>query len=193
MSGRLKSPLRTRGSKLLKYDFVLFLLLTRWCVTHAYHNVTHTSPSSDTNPQTTHPLKLLLYVKGNSFFPACLPIYIHHCLEQQCLSDVSACRALSPNWFLCSMHQCAHNSSLTVHKPENLCFALEFFLRFDHLLIVLFCLSSKFCILLSQQIFFSCSLKAVSIPLHSSKKILIKKCIQSNKVAVCLSAITLSN
>lgn len=126
------------------------------------------------------------------FFP-CQSSYIHPSqLFQQCLIDGSACRGLSPpDWFLCCVHPSEGNSSLTVYKPEDLCFALElFFLRFDHLLIVLFCLSSKFC-LFSSNNFFPFSLKSGSIPLNSSNKMLIKKCVQT--ISQSLSAVTLSN
>lgn len=142
--------------------------------------MTHTNPSSDPNPQATHPLKLLLHVKGNlPPFVLCLSSYIHPSQFQGCLSDVPVCRALPPpDWLLGCVYLCAGSSSLTVYKPEDLCFALVFFLRSDHLLIVLFCLSSKFWIIFSQQIF-SFSLKSVSIPIHSSKKTLIKQCVQT--------------
>lgn len=127
-------------------------------------------------------------------FPACLSISIHHSCSDNAL--VMCLHAelyflLIDSEVVCISVQAI--SSLTVYKPEDLCFASEFFLRFDHLLIVLFCLSSKFWILFSQQIF-SFSLKSVSIPLLSSKKTLIKNVYrQSDKLALCLSAITLSN
>lgn len=142
---------------MLKYDFVLFPIVAKSSVTYAYHNVIHTSPSSDPNQRETHPLKLLLHVKWNTRpFVPCLSSCIHPSqLFQWCLSNASACRALPPpDWFFSCVHLCAGNASLTVYKPEDLCPALEFFLRFYHLLKVLFCLSSKFWIVFSQYFFF---------------------------------------